>query len=532
MHSRRFTVGSIVLILACASCPVLAQNSAVTTESGLVSGRKIGDIAVFKGIPYAAPPVGRLRWQPPQPAPRWSGVRAATAFGSPCLQPPGPGPSADLSTMSEDCLTLNVWTPAAKAGTRLPVMVWIHGGGFFGGASSGQLPTDGTALASRGVVVVSLNYRVGVFGFLAHPALSKASPTGTSGNMVCSIKYPRSAGCRRTSPRSEGIRQTSRSSATLPADARCFTYWRHLWPTDCLGEPFRRAAASSFSQPSTFGNDGYGLASAEAEGESLGVDIDSLRNMSGVILLERAQTRTDIMFGGSGIEYWPIVDQYVIPDDPAVVDDEGRFARVPLLLGTNADEGTLFSLDLPIKTVAAWREYARRRFPGGADTLLAQYPVDSPVQLFAAASHLVTDWFFSGSTRAIAGAAAARLQRAYLYEFTRVNPNLVRVPGVTVGTFHSMEIGYVFGNLNAPIGQPDPFNAIDHALSSVMSAAWVRFATTGDPNGGGIPHWPPYTRSTDTRLDFGDQIRVRSGLNTTALDAFDQAFAKMRAVRD
>jgi para-nitrobenzyl esterase len=527
MLARALVVTAIFLAgFAYAPAAASAQSEAIATTSGLVSGISTTGISVFKGIPYAAPPIGPLRWRPPQPPVPWAGVRASVEFGPPCVQPRWAGPSPDLERMSEDCLTLNVWTPAREPGDRLPVMVWIHGGGFFGGESAAP-EADGLALARRGVVVVSLNYRVGVFGFLAHPALSKESPAGASGNyglldQIAALRW---------------VQENIAAFGGDPANVTVFGNSAgacsvlYLMVSPLAKGLFARAISQSggliYFPTRHVRERRYGRASAETDGQSLGSDIDALRALPAADVLERARTRTDIMFGEDGIEYWPVVDGHVIPDDPAVLYDEGRFARVPLLLGTTADEGTLFSPKQQIKTAAGWREYLQRRFPTVGDVLLAVYPAAAETELVSSASRFVRDWFFAGSTRAVARAVAARGQRVYLYQFTRVNPGVLPVPGV--GSFHSMDIRYVFGNLTVPPGRTDPFDATDRALSNAMSLAWIRFARTGDPNGDDLATWPRYATSTDRHLELGDTIRAASALNRTALDKFDLTFAKMRA---
>ena len=272
-----------------------------------------------------------------------------------------------------------------------------------------------SALARRGVVVVSFNYRLGSLGSWPIPVCRKPLRQARPATMVCSISLPHCGGpeqhraIRRGSRECHDLRRFSGGSSVF-----------YLLVSPLAKGLFSRAISQSGGLAIYFPTQHlrehwYGLMPAEIEGASLGNDISTLRQLSAQELLDRARTRTDLMFGDTGIEYRPIVDGYVIPDDPATLFDQGRFAHVPLLLGTTADEGTVFAMGMPIKTVAAWREYARRRFPADGDTIVGQYPAETDAQLFTAVSRFVTDWWFAGSTRAIARAVAARTQSVFLY---------------------------------------------------------------------------------------------------------------------
>jgi para-nitrobenzyl esterase len=435
----------------------------------------------------------------------------------------------DLSKMSEDCLNLNVWTPAAQVTERLPVMVWIPGGGFFAGGST--FPgTDGAGLARRGVVVVSINYRVGVFGFLAHPALSKESPQHTSGNyglldQIAALQWVQkniaafggdplnvtifgnSAGASSvcylmTSPLAKGLfaRAISQSAG------------RVIFPTAHLRE--RR-----------FGRD-----SAESAGvKALGSDLAALRAMPAAGLLAKAHTRIDLMYGEDGTEYWPIVDGWVLPDNHVALFASGKFMRVPLLIGSNLDEGVVFTVTLPIKSVAAWREFVTRRYGTAAGVVFEHYPVETDSAVLPAASRLVNDWFFAASVRPIARAVAAHSESVYSYVFSRASVN----PRALKGALHAREIQYVFGLPPQRPAQPPSFDEVDRSLSEAMGSAWVNFAKTGNPNGPGLPvEWPRYEKSSDQHLEFGDRIRIDSGYLSELLEAYDEALAMMRSTRN
>lgn len=499
----------------------------VRIESGLVAGTTSEGVSSFKGIPYAAPPVGELRWKPPQPPIKWEGTRAATEYGSPAMQPVAPGPRIDLSKMSEDCLNLNIWTPAsAKTDGRLPVMVWIPGGGFFAGSSAFP-ETDGAVLARRGVIVVSLNYRVGVFGFLTHPALSQESPQHTSGNyglldQIAALQWvQKNISAFGGDPHNVTIFGESAGGSSV-----CYLMASPL-AKGLFVRTISESAGKVVFPTAHLRERRFGRDSAESVGAAaLGGDLASLRALAAAEVLAKAHTRMDLMWGEDGTEYWPVVDGWVLPDDPAALFRSGKFIHVPLLIGSNSDEGFVFTLNLPIRTVAAWREFVSRRYGLGARFIFEQYPEDGDATVLPAASRLVNDWFFAASARSIARAAAAQEEPVYLYVFSRagIGP---RDPKVA---YHSREIQYVFGYVASPPGQPVRFNEVDRSLSDAMAGAWVQFAKTGNPNSSALPlAWPRYERSSDQHLEFGDKIQVGSGYLAKQLDAFDEAFAQMRA---
>jgi para-nitrobenzyl esterase len=515
--------GLALMLLGVGGRAAYAQPS-VRTPSGPVRGTRDDGVAVYKGIPYAAPPVGELRWKPPQPAPHWDEVRDATKFGPPCPQPVFP-PGRPPVAWSEDCLTINVWTPVTTSGRRLPVLVVIPGGGFFSGGSD-EPAIDGTELATRGIVVVSFNYRLGVFGFFAHPALSKESPNGVSGNyglmdQIAALRWVRhNIEAFGGDPRSVTISGSSAGGSSV----------LYLLVAPQARGLFARAIAQSAAL--VYGPLGalrarrYGREPREADGVRMGTDLAALRALSANELLARSTTRTDLMFA-DGFDYWPNVDGAVLPDEPWALFESGRFAHVPLIIGTNADEGTVFVLGLPIKTAQAWREHLGRRHPGAEAEVQAEYAAsDSGVR--DAAARWVNDWYFHGSTRAVARAVSAHGVPVFVYNFSRVPPGRPR----SLGAFHSAEIAYVFGNGfvygNGRKGFPAPFEEADRALGHAMSGAWVQFTRTGDPNGPELPVWPRYDRSTDQHMDFGSEIRVGSGLHARTLDVYDRAFAAMR----
>ena len=529
--ARHVFVAVVLQILPAAS----ALEGPVKTESGLVAGSG-GEVQVFKGIPYAAPPVGDLRWRPPQAPQPWQGVRQATEFGPACAQPASL--MGNFPNQSEDCLTLNVWTPAKKAGQRLPVMVWIYGGGFIQGATS-QPVYSGESLARQGVVVVTINYRLGEFGFLAHSRLTAESPHHSSGNyglldQIAALKWvQRNITAFGGDPKRVTIFGESAGGASV-----------YLLLVSPLAKGlFQRAIAESggaVSVPIRHRSETwYGYMPAERLGQALGEDLAALRAKTTAEILALAGPLGTDLFSdkpaGEGTQYRPIVDGFVLPDDPEESLDAGRLHNVPLLTGANADEGTLFMLLNPPqgRTLGAYRDYVRSRYGESADRLLALYPAASDAEVRSALGRLIADSRFLYGARSMLRAMARKNPRVYAYHFTRVS----RASGpMRLGAFHAAEIPYVFANLSVPLSAalgagPAAYDDRDRALSREMSAAWVRFAATGDPNGPGLPAWPTYKAASDQYLEFGDTTQVRSGIRAKELDFLAEVFTRMRAAR-
>lgn len=484
-------------------------------------------MTVYKGIPYAAPPVGKLRWRPPQPAPRWDGVREATAFSLPCPQPPPSGPPF-LEGWSEDCLTINVWAPAATTGRPIPVLVVIPGGGFFAGGSSDPR-TDGRELARQGAVVASFNYRLGVFGFFAHPMLSKESQSHTSGNYGLLDQI---AALRWVQDNIAAFGGDSRS-VTISGNSAGGASVLYLVASPLARGLFARAISQSpgpvYAPGGHLRERRYGREPREEQGVRLGEDIVALRALSAKDLLARSGLETNLMYA-DGLDYSPTVDGAVLPDEPAALFDSGHFARVPLIIGTTTDEAAVFALarSFPIKTRDAWRDHLAKRHPSVEAAVQAAYPAAADTEVPAAANRWVNDWFFHGPARAVARAVSARGVPVFLYSFSRVPPS----PAGRFdrfGAFHSAEMEYVFGTDSPPGGKREPYGEVDRALVHAMSGAWLQFTKTGDPNGAGLPTWPRYDRSSDRHLEFGSAIRVGSGLHAESLDEFDRTFTAMRA---
>ena len=485
----------------------------VRIRAGLITGAVEDGVRAFRGLPYAAPPVGPLRWKPPQPAEPWDGVRACTAFGPACPQP-AQKIVGRVGAQSEDCLTLNVWTAAKPAAAKRPVMVWIHGGGFTIGASSMKF-YRGARLARQGVVLVSINYRLGPFGFLAHPLLSKESEQGVSGNygfldQVFALAWVRD------------------NVAAFGGDPGCVTIFgesagsaavcRHMVSPLSKGL-FHRAIAQSggaHGRNRHLRERWYGQPSAEEVGERLAGKLGCAEAADPLAAL-RAKGPEEIL-GAVGIDGW------ALPDDPAALFAAGKQHDVPFLVGSNADEATLFMSRVAIRRPIGYRLLVRGLFREHADEVLRQFPARRPEDIREAVNRLTSVSAFIAPARTLARDMARVRSQAYLYHFTRVPP-LARARGL--GATHGLEIPYVFGNLAPGAGWQER----DRALSRTMSACWVRFAATGDPNGEGLPKWPPYDQASDRHLEFGDTVEAKAGLHREACDLMDTIQAQRLRTR-
>jgi para-nitrobenzyl esterase len=466
---------------------------------GLVQGSKkiadgqVREIRVYKGIPYAAPPVGALRWQAPRPAVPWAGVRQATAFGPRCLQGPI-FPDIAFTDLREDCLTLNVWTPAQREHDRLPVMVWIHGGAFQAGAGA-EPRHDGEALAREGVVLVTINYRLGVFGFFAHPDLTRESGRGASGNyglldQVAALRWVRD------------------NIAAFGGDAGNVTIFGEsagsFAVSALMASPLARGLFhKAIGQSGAFFSGSRGTLGLKprAASEEQGLRFAATLGADSLAAL-RARTGDEVLRAALTVQPWfaPTLDGYVLPEDVSSVFAAGRQARVPLLAGWNADEARAsVVLDKPKPTAARFVEDARKRFGDHADAILSVYPAATDAEALESAAAMASDLFIGYVTwkwieahRRTGGAAI------YRYSFDRKIPvpaghtvNGVPATARDVGARHAGEIEYVFGALELSLPHV-PWEAADRKLSGTMTTYWANFARTGDPNGAGLPHWTPY----------------------------------------
>jgi para-nitrobenzyl esterase len=477
-----------VLTVALLGLSVAAAGQ-VRTEAGAVEGTTSADgaVQIFKGIPYAKPPVGALRWKEPQPLAHWKGVRRATEFGARCMQGPVFGDMAFRDAgMNEDCLNLNVWTPKASADAKLPVMVWIYGGGFQAGATS-EGRQDGEALAHKGVVVVSMNYRLGIFGFFSYPELTKESLHHASGNyglldQAAALRWVhKNIAAFGGDPESVTIFGESAGSFSVSA----------LMASPISKELVHRAIGESGA---FFGRTlrTKPLADSEADGAKFGEEngattIQQLRTMSAQQILE-ASFKDKNFF-----RFNPNIDGYFFPESPVETYKKGNQAHIALLAGWNHDEGSyraFFGADAPTK-----ENYAKKITEISGDKapdVLRLFPGETDEQAKESAGLLSTASFIGyGTWKWIEAQTQLKGPAVYRYEFDQAPPLPESgAPSDAVPTaYHSAEIEYVFGMLKS---KKLPWRDEDFILSDQMGSYWTNFAKTGDPNGADLPPWPKY----------------------------------------
>jgi para-nitrobenzyl esterase len=456
------------------------------TADGVLEGvvSADGKVRTFKGVPFAAPPVGPLRWKAPQPVSPWTGVRRAVDYGPRPMQPAAGELIFKDSGPSEDCLYLNLWMPANPPPGRLPVMVWIYGGGFFKGSTS-EPRQDGGNLSKKGVIVVSMNYRLGVFGFLAHPDLARESGVDASGNygfldQVAALQWvKRNIAAFGGDPGNVTIFGESAGSFSVSA----------LMASPLARGLFNRAIGESgaFFAPRLRFNT---RAKAEETGARFeaaagGASIDALRAMP-------AQALLDAAVGPPGADFWPSVDGYFLPADLATVYGAGRQAHVPLLAGWTRDEisyADFFDKDEP--TAANYAAHAKALFGERTEAFLRLYPGATDAEARRSAQDLESDKLIAhGTWRWLEMQRATGGSPVYRYEFDQTLPAAADArPGAEPTAPHTAEIEFVFRTLPA---KSLPWRPGDREASEIVSLYWANFAKTGDPNGPGLPRWPVY----------------------------------------
>lgn len=480
-----------------AELPVNGLQEPVSVDGGQITGTPTiqwtPGVRLFRGIPYAAPPIGNLRWRAPQPVVPWQGVKRADDFSPVCMQLPtnteGNAWREGLTPVSEDCLYLNIWTPARSAADRLPVMVFIHGGGNTRGAAS-ENQYDGAYLAKKGVVFVSFNYRMNVFGFMAHPELTKESEHRSSGNYALLDQIA-------------ALQWIQRNIARFGGDPATVMIFGHsagasnvvsLMASPLAKGLFHRALAQSGASLAVR----TPLAEAEKAGlkfsETLGApSIAALRQKSAEEVLKAQRPQMGVN-----------VDGWVLPQDVYSIFAAGRQNQVPLVVGTVADDapgagaGALTAADAQKSASTTYGELAGRYlelFPAGTDAEAAR------------SAHAFRTNSALANARMLARLHAKTAQSpVYWYYFTHISPMPADAvwggrPAASWGAYHGSEIVYVF---NAFPLQDWTWRPVDLKLGDMVSSMWVNFARSGSPNGGGLPQWPAFDPARDVLMNFGD----------------------------
>jgi para-nitrobenzyl esterase len=477
-----------------------AQLMNVETANGMVSGVYADGISSYKGIPFAAPPIGKLRWKAPQPAPKWKGVRTCEKFSaSPMQSKPVPFRMwteefiAPPEPLSEDCLYLNVWTGAKSAGEKRPVLVWIYGGGFVSGSAACAI-YDGEAMAQRGVVFVSINYRVGVFGFMAHPALSLESAQKTSGNygildQIAALKWvKKNIAAFGGDPSYVTIAGQSAGSFSVNA----------LVASPLAKGLFHKAIAQSGSFVSN--SPKRKLESAELAGQTV------MKNAGAKTLAElRQKPAAEIQQVAGQLPYGsfsPVYEDYVLPADPLTYFKERKHNDVPLLIGWVTGDG---SLRRPAETTAAvFKQEIQDQFGEKSSELLKSFPATNDDE--AKASHLKLEMCMFAAFPSHQWALSNRSQ-TYMYQFNFVPTDKPGFPNY--GAFHTSEVPFALHTLSK---WNRPWQARDLKMEETVSAYWINFIKTGNPNGVGLPQWQSYDARNAAIMDLSEVVALRPAL--------------------
>jgi para-nitrobenzyl esterase len=502
----------LAALLGCAS----ASAATVSTEAGLVDGVRQNDLTVYKGIPYAAAPLGPRRWRAPQPAEAWKGILAASRFAPACMQTGVSMPGETPPKTSEDCLYLNIWVPARIPDARLPVMVWIHGGGWTNGSASMPLYW-GDQLARKGVVVVTFGYRLGPFGFLALPELANESSHHASGNYGLLDQIAALAWVKRNIAAFGGdpgrvtiFGQSAGSdsvSILMASPLAKGLFARAIGESGGLFEPFKLAP-------------GYLLANAERQGEaymaSLGVkSLAALRTLPASGLLK----------GGAGTVSHPVLDSYVLAESPYDAFVEGKQNDVPILIGSNEGEARSLVQDLDAVKANTYESEITKHWGALPKPLYDQYPHATDAEARQARLDFERDLRFGWDMWAWARLQAkAGKGPVFTYHFSHDPP----FPRDSVydgwGASHFAELWYTFDHLDQ---EPWKWSAQDRTLAADMSSYWVNFARTGNPNGAGLPTWPDF-RVNGQVLCLDDPISAGPVADQKSLATFDSVYDQVR----
>jgi para-nitrobenzyl esterase len=494
---------ALAAVAALAASPAMAAGGGlagpVKTQQGLVQGTaaEVPGVTVFKGIPFAAPPVGALRFEPAQPPKAWDGVRDGSKWGDTCIQPSGKTRGIgvnqaldmpDSPKASEDCLNLNVWTPARSAGAKLPVMVWFYGGAYAEGG--GSMPfANGSNLAKKGVIVVSLNYRVGPFGFLSSPELDAQSPHHASGNQALSDSIAAL----------QWVKANIAAFGGDPNNVTIFGQSAGACITAALtGSP---VAKGLFQKAISESGAWAGLTATKmvTREEAEKRTADAMAKAGVHSLAEMQAMPAEEVAAKLGRAQGIIVDGWIVPEDESITFAQGRQNKVAVLVGSNGGEGASFSFGRgPAVTVESWKAGAPRQWKDLAAQGLAAYPATTDAEAVAFSTRPFTDGIaFFMHRYAVEQAKIGKA--AYLYQFVHNPPAAPSKP--SGGPTHASELAYVFNNLDKPREVPDPSSPEvaskspeDIKLADQMSSYWTNFAKTGNPNGAGLPMWPQVTK--------------------------------------
>ena len=511
----------------------------IKVDGGLISGTPgwAWGVREYLGIPFAAPPVGKLRWRPPQPVVPWQGVRAADRFSPACMQrmqsPDSSSWNRGLINLNEDCLYLNVWTPASSASERLPVLVWIYGGGGVSGSTAEPI-YDGNALAKKGVVVVSANYRVNIFGWYAHPELTKESQHHSSGNygaldQVAALEWVR-----------KNIAQFGGdpNKVTMFGESGGCRSVNWLAASPLVKGLVRGAIAESHTV--------FGRMMTLSEAENLGAQfakevgkpsLAALRAMPAKEMLE-ASLKTTAATNGA------VVDGWFLPQDIYTIYSQGKQNDITLITGVTNDEGGGIGgvgapgarraggggRGAPPSTLSAWTEWVKQNFGARAAEMMKLYPAKNDAEAARAYHDVYRDINFAGHRTWAKLQSTKGKSPVYLYNFSHVPPSPKgngNNPPASVGAVHFSEVIYVFNNLRM---KDYPWTSIDRRVADNLSSYWTNFTKNLNPNGSGLTNWPVYSPKDEYWMNFGDTYRMER-FNSAGVDVISAVQEELRRAR-
>jgi para-nitrobenzyl esterase len=501
---KRILTLSLILLSTLCSNAQTAFN-VIQTDAGKISGSVSSDnsVHIFKGIPFAAPPIGELRWKAPQPVNPWDGVKECTEFAKSPIQ--GKPNEFGVYTreflikdepLSEDCLYLNVWTGAKTPAEKRPVIVWIYGGGFVSGGTNVPI-YDGEALAKKGVILVSIPYRVGILGFLAHPELTKESPNHASGNyglmdMLAALKWVQ---------KNIAAFGGDPANVTIAGQSAGAFGVNYLIASPLAKGYFNKAIAESGAHMLPGKGSGVSLTEAEkggviTAGELHAATLADLRKLPIEELLKQNNFR-------------PIIDGYFLPQVPADIFAANKENQVPLLTGWNEDDAFIGA----IKNASDYTTGITKRFGNKALEVLKLYPGTTDAEAERSQIRMSRDQMFGVQNYSWVNQQSAKNKtKVYLYRFTRRLP--ATADFVKYGSFHTGEVTYVFNNLRF---LNRPFEPVDQQLADTISSYWVNFAKTGNPNGEGLPVWPAYNNAANQVMYLGEKPMAKTLADKAAL---------------
>ncbi len=493
---------NLLLLFLCFSIGVYAQTDLVSLADGKIQGTTNADksVRIFKGIPFAAPPVGDLRWKAPQPVKKWTGIKKTTAFSaSPIQNKPEPFFCwseefiAQPEPLNEDCLYLNVWSSAQSDKEKQPVFVWIYGGGLNSGSANCAI-YDGEEMAKKGVVFVSINYRVGVFGFMAHPELSQESGNNASGNygfldQIAALKWvQKNIAAFGGDPKNVTIAGQSAGAFSVTA---------------MIASPLAKGLFHK-AIPQSGGLLSKTLSQNLAKSEEQGLNFMKKAEANNLTALRKIPTdelqklSNDQTVGRFGVT----MDGYVLPTDLMDYFKNGKHNQTPVLAGWVTGDGSFFGSQK--MSVEEYKKEAKTKYGDKADEFLSIFPGSNEDEIKAAKQKVTLIGFAGLPAHLLAG---YNTKPSYMYQFSHVPPDKPDFPNY--GAFHTSEVPYALHTLHTWVR---PWQQLDRDLENIMSSYWVNFAKTGNPNGANLPEWKSYDKQTGNILELGDKVELKAAL--------------------